>query len=113
MEDELLAPGSQNYALLAGIVVERAQGSTITDVDGNRLLDIIGGIAVGGIGHSHPEWARSVSRQAVDMAVGSYTSRARIELLERLSRHAPAPDICRTQIYSSGAEAREILYRQA
>ena len=113
MEDELLAPGSQSYALLAGIVVERAQGSTITDVDGNRLLDIIGGIAVGGIGHSHAEWARSVSRQAVDMAVGSYTSRARIELLERLSRHAPAPDIRRTQIYSSGAEAIESALRLA
>ena len=113
MEDELLAPGSQSYALLAGIVVERAQGSTITDVDGDRLLDIIGGIAVGGIGHSHAEWARSVSRQAADMAVGSYTSRARIELLERLSRHAPAPDIRRTQIYSSGAEAIELALRLA
>jgi 4-aminobutyrate aminotransferase / (S)-3-amino-2-methylpropionate transaminase / 5-aminovalerate transaminase len=112
-EDELLAPGSQNYALLAGIVVEHAQGSTITDVDGNRFLDIIGGIAVGGIGHSHPEWVRSVRQQAAGMAVGSYTSRARIELLERLSRHAPAADIRRTQLYSSGAEAVESALRLA
>src|ERR1700679_1083158 len=82
-EDELLAPGSQNYSLMAGIVVDRAEGCTITDVDGNRLLDIIGGIAVGGIGHSHPEWVRALSQQAAGMAVGSYTSRARVELLER------------------------------
>ena len=47
------------------------------------------------------------------MAVGSYTSRARIELLERLSRHAPAPDIRRTQIYSSGAEAIDSALRLA
>jgi 4-aminobutyrate aminotransferase / (S)-3-amino-2-methylpropionate transaminase / 5-aminovalerate transaminase len=112
-EDELLAPGSQNYALLAGIVVEHAEGSTITDIDGNRLLDIIGGIAVGGIGHSHPEWVRSVCRQAAGMAVGSYTSLARIEMLERLSRHAPAADIRRAQIYSSGADAVESALRLA
>jgi len=112
-EDKLLAPGSQNYALLAGIVVEHAEGTTITDIDGNRLLDIIGGIAVGGIGHSHPEWVRSVSQQATGMAVGSYSSPARIEMLERLSRHTPAADVRRAQIYSSGTEAIESALRLA
>jgi 4-aminobutyrate aminotransferase/(S)-3-amino-2-methylpropionate transaminase len=113
IEDNLLAPGSQNYALLAGIVVGHAAGSVITDIDGNSLLDIIGGIAVGGIGHSHPKWVRSVSQQAAGMAVGSYTSPARIEMLERLNRHAPAEDIRRTQVYSSGAEAVESALRLA
>jgi len=112
-EDEVLAPGLQNYALLAGIVVARAEGCTITDVDGNRLLDIIGGIAVGGIGHSHPEWVRAVSEQAATMAVGSYTSPARIDLLDRLNRHAPAADMRRAQLYSSGAEAVESALRLA
>jgi 4-aminobutyrate aminotransferase-like enzyme len=112
-EDVLLAPGSQNYALMAGIVVEDAQGCAIRDVDGNRFLDIIGGIAVGGIGHSHPEWVRAISKQAGNMAVGSYTSRARVGLLERLSGHAPGPDIRRAQLYSSGAEAVESALRLA
>jgi 4-aminobutyrate aminotransferase/(S)-3-amino-2-methylpropionate transaminase len=112
-EDEVLAPGLQNYALLAGIVVAHAEGSTITDVDGNRLLDIIGGIAVGGIGHSHPEWVHAVSEQAAAMAVGSYTSLPRIDLLERLARHAPADDLRRAQLYSSGAEAVESALRLA
>lgn len=113
VEDKHLAPGSQNYALLAGIVVDHAEGSTITDVDGNRLLDIIGGIAVGGIGHGHPEWVKAIRRHASGMAVGSYTSQARIDLLEQLSRHAPATDIRRTQLYSSGAEAVESALRLA
>ena len=49
-EDRYIAPGLQGFALLAGIVVEEARGSTVTDVDGNTLVDIIGGIGVNGLG---------------------------------------------------------------
>src|ERR1700733_5164368 len=41
-ELEHLAPGAQHYAVLSGIVVAGAEGSVITDADGNRFLDIIG-----------------------------------------------------------------------
>ena len=47
-EEKFLAPGLQNFALMAGIVVESGRGSTVTDVDGNTLIDIIGGIGVNG-----------------------------------------------------------------
>ena len=47
-EDEHLAPGLQGFALMAGIVVDHARGSAVTDVDGNTFLDIIGGIGVNG-----------------------------------------------------------------
>ena len=33
-----LAPGVQGYAVMAGIAVDRAEGSAVTDVDGNTLL---------------------------------------------------------------------------
>src|SRR5262249_55902451 len=63
-EDEHLAPGAQGYALMAGVVVDHAEGTQVTDVDGNQLLDFIGGIAVGALGHSHPTWVEAIQRQA-------------------------------------------------
>ena len=53
-EDLHIAPGLQSYAITSGVVVDHARGSAITDVDGNVLLDLIGGIGVNGFGHSHP-----------------------------------------------------------
>src|SRR3989442_15166641 len=43
-EQRHLAPGLQGFALSSGIAVERAQGSVIEDVDGNRYVDLIGGV---------------------------------------------------------------------
>src|SRR5438270_4815676 len=72
-EDEHIAPGAQGYALLAGVVVDHAEGTAVTDVDGNTLLDFIGGINVGALGHSHPTWVAAVQKQAARAAVGSFT----------------------------------------
>jgi 4-aminobutyrate aminotransferase/(S)-3-amino-2-methylpropionate transaminase len=112
-EDDHLAPGAQGYALLAGVVVDHAQGTTVTDVDGNTFLDFIGGINVGALGHSHPTWVEAVQQQAGKAAVGSFTSEARVELFERFARHAPANGVTRLQLYSGGAEAVESALRLA
>src|SRR4051794_5713333 len=101
-EEKNLAPGLQGFALMAGIVVQEARGSAVTDVDGNTFLDIIGGIGVNGLGHSHPGWVKAVQDQVAQASVGSFSSRARIELFERLAEHRPAPDVHRAQLYSSG-----------
>lgn len=113
LEDQHLAPGLQGFALMAGIVVEEAEGSTVTDVDGNVFLDIIGGIGVNGLGHSHPRYIRAVQSQVEKASVGSFTSRARIELLEMISKNRPSELVHRTQLYSSGAEAVESALRLA
>src|SRR5689334_16144313 len=102
-----LAPGTQGYAIMAGIAVDHAEGSTVTDVDGNTFIDFIGGIGVGAIGHSHPTWVDAIRAQAARATVGSLTSDARVELLERFAEHAPAPGLHRLQLYSGGAEAVE------
>jgi 4-aminobutyrate aminotransferase/(S)-3-amino-2-methylpropionate transaminase len=112
-EDAHLAPGVQGYAVMAGIAVEEAKGCAVTDADGNVFLDFIGGIGVGALGHSHPVVVEAVSRQAAKASVGSFTSAARVELLERLAAHRPAPGVDRTQLYSSGAEAVESALRLA
>jgi len=112
-EDAHAAPGLQGYAVMAGIVVEEGQGSAVTDVDGNTFLDFIGGINVNALGHSHPKWVKAVQDQAARASVGSFTSRARVELSERLAAKPPGPGVHRLQLYSGGAEAVESALRLA
>ncbi len=112
-EDQNLAPGLQGFALMAGIVVDHARGSAVTDVDGNTFIDIIGGIGVNGLGHSHPKFVEAVKAQVEKASVGSFTSEPRVELFDRLAEHRPAPKVHRTQLYSSGAEAVESALRLA
>lgn len=112
-EDAHLAPGLQGYAVMSGLAIDHADGSAVTDVDGNVLLDFIGGIGVGALGHSHPAIVRALVEQSTKVAVGSFTSNARVELVERLASHAPTPALHRVQLYSSGAEAVESALRLA
>lgn len=112
-EDAHLAPGVQGYAVMAGLAVETASGSTVTDVDGNRFIDFIGGIGVGALGHSHPTFVEALQRQVAKASIGSFTSTARVELLERMATHAPRPELHRLQLYSGGAEAVESALRLA
>ena len=112
-EDQHLAPGAQGYALSAGIVSEHAEGTAITDVDGNTFLDFIGGIAVGALGHSHPTWVKAVQDQAAKGAVGTLTSEARVDLMDQFAKHPPAKKVHRLQLYSGGAEAVESAMRLA
>ncbi len=112
-EDALAAPGLQGYAVLAGIGVAEARGSAVTDVDGNVHLDFIGGINVNALGHSHPKFVKAVQDQVAQASVGSFTSEARVELLERLNARSPSPKLRRLQLYSGGAEAVESALRLA
>jgi len=112
-EDGNLAPGLQGFALMAGIVADHGRGSAVTDVDGNTFLDVIGGIGVNGLGHSHPKFVKAIQNQVEKISVGSFTSEARVELMDRLSEHRPAKDVHRAQLYSGGSEAVESALRLA
>jgi 4-aminobutyrate aminotransferase-like enzyme len=112
-EDAHIAPGLQGYAVMSGIAVDRANGSAVTDVDGNTFLDFIGGIGVNALGHAHPRVVSAVQKQVARAHVGSFTSEARVDLVERLASHAPAPGVHRVQLYSGGAEAVESALRLA
>ena len=112
-EDATIAPGLQGFALLAGIAVREASGSTVTDEDGNVFLDLIGGIGVNGLGHSHPRFVAALAEQATRASIGSFTSEPRVRLLEYLARQAGRLGLGRSQLYSSGAEAVESALRLA
>ena len=113
LEDTMLAPGAQGYAIRSGIVVEQGRGSAVTDVDGNTFLDFIGGIAVNALGHSHPTFVEAVATQVTKASAGTFTSRARVELLQRVTGMSPAPTLTKVQLYSGGAEAVESALRLA
>ena len=112
-ENKHLAPGLQGFAIKAGIVVKRAKGTQIEDVDGNIFLDLIGGIGVGGIGHSHPTYVSALQKQLELISMGSFTSLPRVNYLKRLSHYLSKLKLTHTQFYSSGAEAVESSLRLA
>ena len=112
-EEKHLAPGLQRFAQMAGIVLDQGKGSTVTDVDGNTFIDIIGGIGVNGLGHSHPKLVKAIHDQVDKISVGSFTSEPRVKLVSQLAEHRPAPQVHLSQFYSSGAEAVESALRLA
>src|ERR1043165_4858523 len=73
-EAQAMAPGLQSIALYSQIVVDHAQGCTITDVDNNEYLDFIAGIAIGSLGHAHPHYIKRMTEQLGRFTFGSFTT---------------------------------------
>src|SRR5579872_1014060 len=55
---------SPSYIKEYPLVVERGEGAMIEDVDGNRYLDFMAGIAVASTGHSHPKVVAAIETAA-------------------------------------------------
>jgi acetylornithine/N-succinyldiaminopimelate aminotransferase len=91
------------------LVLSHGAGCHVWDVDGNRYLDLVGGIAVNALGHGHPALVSAISKQAGEAIHISnlFTSEVQIELAERLLDIAGAPDGSAVFFGNSGAEAME------
>src|SRR3989442_4947849 len=76
-EQRHLAPGLQGFALSSGIAVERAQGSVIEDVDGNRYVDLIGGIGGNSLRPLPPPFTTTPHQPLRKVTVGSVTNTPR------------------------------------
>ena len=111
-EARFLAPGVQSIATLSGLAVQRAEGSVIEDVDGNRFLDLAAGICVNALGHAHPRYRKILKEQIDEVTVGSFTTARRALALEKISSHTPR-GLDKIQLYSGGAEAVEAAMRLA
>jgi 4-aminobutyrate aminotransferase/(S)-3-amino-2-methylpropionate transaminase len=111
-ERRFQAPGSQSFALQAGLAMARGSGSTLIDEDGNEYLDFIAGIAVGSVGHCHPHYVEALKRQVERITFGSFTTETRARFLELLGSVTPA-GLTRIQMFSGGAEAVEAALRLA
>ncbi len=110
------AAGARGAAKLTPLAVARAQGSTVTDVDGNTLLDFAGGIGVLAVGHNHPAVVQALHAQANALVhlcaiVGTYEPY--VETLELLNAHAPGAFAKKSVLLNSGAEAVETAVKIA
>ncbi len=96
-------------------VLTHGAGSYVWDADGNRYLDLLGGIAVNALGHAHPAWVDAVSKQAATLAHVSnfFATPTQIELAEKLLDLACAPAGSRVFFTNSGAEAAEAAFKMA
>jgi acetylornithine aminotransferase len=68
------------------LVLARGEGCYVWDVDGNRYLDLLGGIAVNALGHAHPALVDAVGRQLRTLGHVSnfFATEPQVALAERL-----------------------------
>lgn len=111
---ELVARGDEALArairVYLPVFAEDSENATITDVDGNVLIDFAGGVGVMNVGHCHPRVVEAIREQAgrfvhTDFTVVPYGSY--IELAERLGALVPVSAPTRAAFFNSGAEAVE------
>jgi 4-aminobutyrate aminotransferase len=101
---------SPSYIKEYPLVVERGLGAMVQDVDGNRFLDFMTGIAVASTGHAHPNVVAAIKDAAdkfLHICATDFYYPAFAQLCERLARLGPGPDPKRVFLTNSGAEAIE------
>lgn len=101
---------STSYIKEYPLVVSHARGAMVEDVDGNRFLDFMAGIAVASTGHSHPEVVASISQAAgrfLHICGSDFYYDGMAALCERLARLAPGTSKKRVFLTNSGTEAVE------
>ncbi|WP_061239362.1 4-aminobutyrate--2-oxoglutarate transaminase [Ectopseudomonas composti] len=94
------------------LVIDRAQGAEVWDVDGKRYLDFVGGIGVMNIGHNHPQVIAAVQVQLQKVTHACFQVVAYqpyIDLAKRLCELvAGSSGIAhKAALFTSGAEAVE------
>jgi acetylornithine aminotransferase len=90
------------------LVLARGEGAYVWDVDGNRYLDLLGGIAVNALGHAHPALVAAVTEQMSTLGHVSnfFATEPQVRLAERLLRLLGVSD-GRVFLTNSGTEANE------
>jgi len=123
-------PGPKSRAMLArrasavptglgratDVVVERAEGALVHDVDGNTLIDFVGGIGALAVGHCPPTVVEAMHEEAQHLVhmcslVGTYESYVRV--CELLNEVTPGTFAKKTLLSNSGAEAVENAVKAA
>ena len=101
---------STSYIKEYPLVVSRGSGAMIEDVDDNRYLDFMAGIAVASTGHAHPKVVAAIQEAAsrfLHICGTDFYYEGMAALCERLARIAPGPSRKRVFLTNSGTEAVE------
>lgn len=110
---DLLMP---NYST-PSVTFVKGSGTELFDNEGKRYLDFLCGIAVTGLGHSHPRIAKAISEQANTLLHVSnlFITEPQLEVAENLDRliKAETGQSGKILFQNSGAEANEAALKLA
>jgi acetylornithine/N-succinyldiaminopimelate aminotransferase len=95
------------------LTLVRGSGAEVWDAEGNRYLDLVGGIAVNSLGHAHPAVVEAVTQQVATLGHTSnlYITEPPLALAEKLLELIGRPG--RVLFCNSGAEANEAAFKMA
>ena len=98
--------GTPTIALIKG------NGIVVTDADGKKYLDFLGGIATNILGHAHPSIVKAVTKQVSTLSHVSnfYAHPVAVELAEKLASFTGDKG-AKVFFCQSGAEANEAAFK--
>src|SRR5512147_212200 len=106
---------SPSYPRSYPFAMDHGKGSYVWDVDGNKFLDFMAGIAVTSTGHAHPKVVKAIQEQAekfIHISSDFYHEKW-IELGEKLADIAPFEDYGVSFMTNSGTESVEAAIKLA
>ncbi len=110
LRDDFLRYVSQTSPAPMGVEVAHSHGCVVVDTSGREYLDLLSGIGVTGIGHTHPAVVQAVQAQAEQylhaMVYGEYIQQPQVDLARRLAELTPG-ELSVTYFTNSGTEAVE------
>jgi len=94
------------------LALERGEGCYVWDVEGNKYLDVLAGIAVNNLGHCHPKVVKAIQDQAAKLMHISnfYVSQPQVALSKKLVEKS---GLDRVFFSNSGAESVEGAFKIA
>ena len=104
-----VAVESPSYPRDYPFVMSHGKGAEVWDVDGNRFLDFMGGIAVCSTGHSHPQVVQAI-KDAADKFLhisSDYWHEGQIALAEKMNAISPMREPTLSFFCQSGTESVE------
>jgi 4-aminobutyrate aminotransferase / (S)-3-amino-2-methylpropionate transaminase / 5-aminovalerate transaminase len=100
---------AEPLSIYHSVVIERGQGVTLTDVDGNTFIDFTGGVGCLNVGHSHPRVVEAAQEQLERFSHTDFTIvpyEIYVRLAERLCELAPIAN-AKAAFFNAGTEAIE------
>jgi 4-aminobutyrate aminotransferase/(S)-3-amino-2-methylpropionate transaminase len=101
---------SAGVGALMPVFADSASGATITDVDGNRFIDLAAGIAVTGVGNAAPQVVSAVQQEVAKLTHTNFATtpyEGYVRVCRKLAEHIPGQWEKKSVLLNSGAEAVE------
>jgi 4-aminobutyrate aminotransferase / (S)-3-amino-2-methylpropionate transaminase / 5-aminovalerate transaminase len=101
---------AEPLSIFLPVVIDRGEGATLTDVDGNTFIDFTGGVGCLNVGHANPRVVEAVQEQAAKFLHTDFTIvpyETYVTLAERLIALSPFSGPAKAAFFNAGTEAIE------